>query len=161
MLTVLARMKKDRERVRMYLFDAFYCLGRSAIPVTYSILSIWPEVFPMHGTLTPNGKFSLHYIYLYLLRESTSCIVFFFSLFFFFFLDDLPNCLAHLIRNIQGGNEKLMKFLPLKKMITNYYQYPQDGGQTQVVMEALLQSLRSSYFFLIVTFIAPKNLKRY
>ncbi|XP_043276198.1 uncharacterized protein [Venturia canescens] len=49
MLTVMARLKKDRESVRIMLCDALYFLGRLAPNAIHVALSIWPEVFPMHN----------------------------------------------------------------------------------------------------------------
>ncbi|XP_017875365.1 uncharacterized protein LOC108622172 [Ceratina calcarata] len=48
--TVIARIKKDRERVRMFCCDALYCLGLNAVPVLYVVLTSWPEVFPNNET---------------------------------------------------------------------------------------------------------------
>ncbi|XP_043249743.1 uncharacterized protein LOC122395895 [Colletes gigas] len=50
MYTVLARIKKDRERVRIFCCDALYCLGLNAILVLYTVFTCWPEVFPNSET---------------------------------------------------------------------------------------------------------------
>ncbi|XP_076754836.1 uncharacterized protein LOC143425720 [Xylocopa sonorina] len=46
MYTILARIKKDRERVRIFCCDALYCLGLNAICALYTVLTSWAEVFP-------------------------------------------------------------------------------------------------------------------
>ncbi|XP_035727738.1 MATH and LRR domain-containing protein PFE0570w-like isoform X2 [Vespa mandarinia] len=43
---VLTRIQKDREKARMLCCDALYCLGLHAIPVIYTVLTCWPEIFP-------------------------------------------------------------------------------------------------------------------
>ncbi|CAK9797574.1 hypothetical protein ANTPLA_LOCUS1284 [Anthophora plagiata] len=50
MYTVLARIKKDRERVRIFCCDALYCLGLNSIIILYTIFTCWPEVFPNNET---------------------------------------------------------------------------------------------------------------
>ncbi|XP_012154295.2 uncharacterized protein LOC100876461 [Megachile rotundata] len=50
MYTILARIKKDREKVRIFCCDALYCLGLNAIIVLYTVLTCWPEVFPNNET---------------------------------------------------------------------------------------------------------------
>ncbi|XP_076619041.1 uncharacterized protein LOC143340695 isoform X2 [Colletes latitarsis] len=50
MYTVLARIKKDRERVRIFCCDALYCLGLNATIVLYTVFTCWPEVFPNSET---------------------------------------------------------------------------------------------------------------
>ncbi|XP_012244467.1 uncharacterized protein LOC100746664 [Bombus impatiens] len=52
MYTVLARIKKDREKVRIFCCDALYCLGVHAILILYTVLTSWPEVFPNNETST-------------------------------------------------------------------------------------------------------------
>ncbi|XP_014603232.1 PREDICTED: protein PF14_0175-like isoform X2 [Polistes canadensis] len=42
----LTRIQKDREKLRMLCCDALYCLGFSAVPIIYTVLTCWPEVFP-------------------------------------------------------------------------------------------------------------------
>ncbi|XP_015590528.1 uncharacterized protein LOC107265513 isoform X2 [Cephus cinctus] len=44
--TVLSRIAKDREKVRILCCDALYCLRLKAIPIIYVALTCWPEVFP-------------------------------------------------------------------------------------------------------------------
>ncbi|KAG7207355.1 hypothetical protein KM043_009018 [Ampulex compressa] len=46
MYAVLARIKKDREKVRIFCCDALYCLGVNAITVIHAVLACWPEVLP-------------------------------------------------------------------------------------------------------------------
>ncbi|XP_076277467.1 uncharacterized protein LOC143207668 isoform X2 [Lasioglossum baleicum] len=46
MYTVLARVQKDRERVRIFCCDALYCLGLNATIVLYTVFTSWPEVLP-------------------------------------------------------------------------------------------------------------------
>ncbi|XP_015515546.2 uncharacterized protein LOC107221162 [Neodiprion lecontei] len=48
--TALARIQKDREKIRILCCDAIYCLGMKAIPLVYTVLISWPEVLPMAGT---------------------------------------------------------------------------------------------------------------
>ncbi|KOX78577.1 hypothetical protein WN51_07438 [Melipona quadrifasciata] len=50
MYTILARIKKDREKVRIFCCDALYCLGFHAILILYTVLTCWPEVFPNNET---------------------------------------------------------------------------------------------------------------
>ncbi|XP_034183081.2 uncharacterized protein LOC117605644 [Osmia lignaria lignaria] len=50
MYTILARIKKDREKVRIFCCDALYCLGLNAILVLYTVFTCWPEVFPNNET---------------------------------------------------------------------------------------------------------------
>lgn len=50
MYTVLARIKKDREKVRIFCCDALYCLGVHAILILYIVFTSWPEVFPNNET---------------------------------------------------------------------------------------------------------------
>ncbi|CAK9815485.1 hypothetical protein ANTQUA_LOCUS8457, partial [Anthophora quadrimaculata] len=50
MYTVLARIQKDRERVRIFCCDALYCLGLNAIIILYTVFTCWPEVFPNNET---------------------------------------------------------------------------------------------------------------
>ncbi|XP_076235773.1 uncharacterized protein LOC143180123 [Calliopsis andreniformis] len=50
MFTVLARIKKDREKVRIFCCDALYCLGLNAVIVLYTVFICWPEVFPNNET---------------------------------------------------------------------------------------------------------------
>ncbi|KAK9303882.1 hypothetical protein QLX08_004605 [Tetragonisca angustula] len=50
MYTILARIKKDREKVRIFCCDALYCLGLHAILILYTVLTSWPEVFPNNET---------------------------------------------------------------------------------------------------------------
>lgn len=50
MYTVLARIKKDREKVRIFCCDALYCLGLNATLVLYTVFTCWPEVFPSNET---------------------------------------------------------------------------------------------------------------
>ncbi|KAK1129103.1 hypothetical protein K0M31_020233 [Melipona bicolor] len=50
MYTILARIKKDREKVRIFCCDAMYCLGFHAILILYTVLTSWPEVFPNNET---------------------------------------------------------------------------------------------------------------
>lgn len=52
MYTVLARIKKDREKVRIFCCDALYCLGVHAILILYTVFTSWPEVFPNNETST-------------------------------------------------------------------------------------------------------------
>ncbi|XP_071877410.1 uncharacterized protein [Bombus fervidus] len=52
MYTVLARIKKDREKIRMFCCDALYCLGVHAILILYTVFTCWPEVFPNNETST-------------------------------------------------------------------------------------------------------------
>ncbi|XP_033332491.2 uncharacterized protein LOC117223973 isoform X1 [Megalopta genalis] len=48
--TILARIQKDRERVRIFCCDAIYCLGLNATIVLYTVFTCWPEVFPCNET---------------------------------------------------------------------------------------------------------------
>ncbi|XP_017792805.1 PREDICTED: uncharacterized protein LOC108574692, partial [Habropoda laboriosa] len=50
MYTVLARISKDREKVRIFCCDALYCLGLNAIIILYTVFTCWPEVFPSNET---------------------------------------------------------------------------------------------------------------
>ncbi|OAD59389.1 hypothetical protein WN48_09129 [Eufriesea mexicana] len=50
MYTVLARIRKDREKVRIFCCDALYCLGINAVIILYTVLTCWPEVFPNNDT---------------------------------------------------------------------------------------------------------------
>ncbi|CAL7952285.1 unnamed protein product [Xylocopa violacea] len=50
MYTILARIKKDREKVRIFCCDALYCLGINAICILYTVLTCWAEVFPNNET---------------------------------------------------------------------------------------------------------------
>ncbi|CAD1477901.1 unnamed protein product, partial [Heterotrigona itama] len=50
MYTILARIKKDREKVRIFCCDALYCLGLHAILILFTVLTSWPEVFPNNET---------------------------------------------------------------------------------------------------------------
>ncbi|XP_076687320.1 uncharacterized protein LOC143378988 isoform X2 [Andrena cerasifolii] len=50
MYAVLARIKKDREKVRIFCCDALYSLGLNAIIVLYTVFTCWPEVFPNNET---------------------------------------------------------------------------------------------------------------
>ncbi|XP_043516545.1 putative leucine-rich repeat-containing protein DDB_G0290503 isoform X2 [Frieseomelitta varia] len=50
MYTILARIKKDREKVRIFCCDALYCLGLHAILILYTVFTSWPEVFPNNET---------------------------------------------------------------------------------------------------------------
>ncbi|XP_043604495.1 uncharacterized protein LOC122577304 [Bombus pyrosoma] len=52
MYTVLARIKKDREKMRIFCCDALYCLGVHAILILYTVFTSWPEVFPNNETST-------------------------------------------------------------------------------------------------------------
>ncbi|XP_043786603.1 uncharacterized protein PF11_0213-like isoform X2 [Apis laboriosa] len=45
MYTILARIKKDREKIRIFCCDALYCLGLNAIIILYTVFTCWPEVF--------------------------------------------------------------------------------------------------------------------
>ncbi|XP_033216838.1 titin homolog isoform X2 [Belonocnema kinseyi] len=47
---VLARLKKDREKARLFCCDALYCLRNNAVTVIYVVLTCWPEVFPICDT---------------------------------------------------------------------------------------------------------------
>lgn len=44
----LARLKKDRERVRIFICDALYSLQRKALIVIHAVISNWCEVLPMY-----------------------------------------------------------------------------------------------------------------
>ncbi|XP_015428422.1 PREDICTED: uncharacterized protein LOC107185277 [Dufourea novaeangliae] len=50
MYTILARIKKDRGKVRIFCCDALYCLGVNAILVLYTVFTCWPETFPNNET---------------------------------------------------------------------------------------------------------------
>ncbi|XP_060831388.1 uncharacterized protein LOC132915526 [Bombus pascuorum] len=52
MYTVLARIKKDREKMRIFCCDALYCLGVHAILILYTVFTCWPEIFPNNETST-------------------------------------------------------------------------------------------------------------
>ncbi|KAJ8675503.1 hypothetical protein QAD02_011289 [Eretmocerus hayati] len=47
---VLSKIKKDREKVRMFICDAFYCLKMRAVNVLYVALQSWPEVLPKYDS---------------------------------------------------------------------------------------------------------------
>ncbi|XP_031783522.1 uncharacterized protein LOC100121279 [Nasonia vitripennis] len=49
-LVSLNKIKKDREKVRMFCCDALYCLNLRAINIIYVALMCWPEVFPKHDS---------------------------------------------------------------------------------------------------------------
>ncbi|XP_054002157.1 uncharacterized protein LOC128888946 [Hylaeus anthracinus] len=50
MYTVLARVKKDREKVRIFCCDILYFLGLHATVALYTVFTCWPEVFPNNDT---------------------------------------------------------------------------------------------------------------
>ncbi|XP_015126296.1 uncharacterized protein LOC107047904 [Diachasma alloeum] len=45
--TVLARIRKDRERVRIMCCDAIYGLQKKSVIVLHAVLTCWPEVLPL------------------------------------------------------------------------------------------------------------------
>ncbi|PBC28055.1 hypothetical protein APICC_00644 [Apis cerana cerana] len=51
MYTILARIKKDREKIRIFCCDALYCLGLNAIIILYTVFTCWPEVFRQNNDI--------------------------------------------------------------------------------------------------------------
>nr|XP_031828152.1 uncharacterized protein LOC116425084 [Nomia melanderi] len=47
---ILAKIKKDRQKVRIFCCDALYCMGLSGILVLYTVFTCWPESFPKNET---------------------------------------------------------------------------------------------------------------
>ncbi|XP_011500750.1 PREDICTED: uncharacterized protein LOC105364516 [Ceratosolen solmsi marchali] len=47
-LVVLNKIKKDREKVRIFCCDALYCLKLGAVNIIYVALMCWPEVLPKY-----------------------------------------------------------------------------------------------------------------
>ncbi|XP_012263616.2 uncharacterized protein LOC105690416 [Athalia rosae] len=105
--TALARIQKDREKVRILCCDAFYCLGLKAFPLTYVALISWPEVFPMAGACS----------------------------------DPLILCLTEIILSVQGDLE-FPKFCALKKHITTYYKYKNDGNGSPALIKNFMTTLK-------------------
>lgn len=58
-VVVLGKIKKDRERIRMFICDALYCLTFRAVNILYIALTSWPEIIPHHDTDGSNGKLSI------------------------------------------------------------------------------------------------------
>ncbi|XP_063978946.1 uncharacterized protein LOC135163437 [Diachasmimorpha longicaudata] len=48
LFTVLARIRKDRERVRIMCCDAVYGLQKRSLIVLHAVLTCWPEVLPLY-----------------------------------------------------------------------------------------------------------------
>ncbi|XP_034948788.1 myosin-11-like [Chelonus insularis] len=46
--TVLAKIKKDRERVRIMCCDVLYCLQKKGMFILSAVITSWPEVLPSH-----------------------------------------------------------------------------------------------------------------
>ncbi|XP_011296749.1 uncharacterized protein [Fopius arisanus] len=48
LFTILVRIRKDRERVRIMCCDAIYGLQKKSLIVLHAVLTCWPEVLPMY-----------------------------------------------------------------------------------------------------------------
>ncbi|XP_046753767.1 uncharacterized protein LOC124416593 isoform X2 [Diprion similis] len=105
--TALARVQKDREKVRILCCDALYCLGKKAIPLVYTILISWPEVLPMAGTSN----------------------------------EPLLLCLTQAI-GMQDGDTSFPKFLPLKKLLSGYYNYTFDDPSCTNLTKSFMTALK-------------------
>ncbi|XP_051159410.1 putative autophagy-related protein 11 [Leptopilina boulardi] len=48
--TCMTRLKKDRERARLFIIDAIYCLRFKASVAIFVVLTCWSEVFPIYDS---------------------------------------------------------------------------------------------------------------
>lgn len=56
-VVVLGKIKKDRERIRLFICDALYCLQFRAVNILFIALTSWPEIIPQYDPNGSNGEF--------------------------------------------------------------------------------------------------------
>lgn len=134
MYTVLARIKKDREKVRIFCCDALYCLGLNAVIILYTVLTCWPEVFPKNDSNPGMYDFIINFKIKCFSRICNHSLL----------VELLPRCMAHLILEQQGID--FPKLNALKNLIAAYYKYPTGTLSTDILKE-LLTEIQSKYTY--------------
>ncbi|XP_057329851.1 serine/arginine repetitive matrix protein 2-like [Microplitis mediator] len=109
---LMAKIKKDRERVRIMICDALYCFQTKAFNILYVVLTCWAEVIPTYDentmSLPPQSR--------------TKYLVI---------------SIATIIRNQKRFKEDHSKITCVKNLLSHLYQYPDNFVTNKIIVDLL------------------------